>query len=198
MEDKLISKNELRNNVRKEIELLTQNELKNLSEKLSQNLVSFFQKFQVIQKNLTVGAYAPIAGEPLWNLSFDSGCQLSFAFPFADEKKEMFFARSRFEDLIESSEFGTKIFVPKNKSVVVVPEILLIPGMAFTTKGERLGRGKGYFDKYLDQYPGLKVGVCFELQIKTYVPTEEHDKLCDWLITEKNIYKTNPLTQGEI
>lgn len=198
MEEKLISKNELRKKVRKEIEAYTHFEIESMSRKLSSNLFSFLQKFQVIQKKLLVGAYAPMAGEPLWNIEFDSGNQIIFAFPFKEKEGEMLFAKAMLEDLVASSEFGSEIFVPKNKTEKVVPEILLMPGLAFTKSGERLGRGKGYFDRYLENYIGLKVGLCFEFQIKAFVPTDKNDKKCDWLITDKNIYKTNPETQGEI
>lgn len=198
MEEKLISKSELRRKVRKEIEAVTQSEITSMSKEISSSLFSFLQKFQVIQKKLLVGAYAPIAGEPFWNLAFDRGDQFDFAFPFASKAGEMFFAKAMFEDLEISSEFGTDLGVPKNKTEIVEPDVLLIPGIAFSKTGERLGRGKGYFDRYLENYSGLKVGLCFEFQVKTFIPTDEHDMKCDWLITDKNIYKTNPETQGEI
>lgn len=198
MEEKLISKSELRKKVREEIENYTHLEIETMSRELSSNLFSFLQKFQVIQKKLLVGAFAPMAGEPLWNLGFNTGSQIVFAFPFKDQNEGMVFAKAGLEDLVASSEFGSEILVPKNKTEKVVPEILLMPGLAFTKSGERLGRGKGYFDRYLENYIGLKVGLCFEFQVKAFVPTDEHDKKCDWLITDKNIYKTNPETQGEI
>lgn len=198
MEEKLISKSELRRKVRKEIEAVTHSEITSMSKELSSSLFSFLQKFQVIQKKLLVGAYAPISGEPVWNLAFDRGDQFDFAFPFASKAGEMFFAKAMFEDLEISSEFGTDLGVPKNKTEIVEPDVLLIPGIAFSKTGERLGRGKGYFDRYLENYSGLKVGLCFEFQVKTFIPTDEHDMKCDWLITDKNIYKTNPETQGEI
>lgn len=198
MEEKLISKSELRKKVREEIETYTHAEIESMSRKLSSNLFSFLQKFQVIQEKLLVGAFAPMSGEPVWNLGINSGSQIVFAFPFKDQDGEMVFAKAKLEDLVVSTEFGSKILVPKNKTEKVIPEILLIPGLAFSKAGERLGRGKGYFDRYLENYSGLKVGVCFEFQVKSIVPTDDHDKKCDWLITDKNIYKTNPETQGEI
>jgi 5-formyltetrahydrofolate cyclo-ligase len=198
VEEKLISKSELRRKVRKEIEAVTHSEITSMSKELSSSLFSFLQKFQVIQKKLLVGAYAPISGEPVWNLAFDRGDQFDFAFPFASKAGEMFFAKAMFEDLEISSEFGTDLGVPKNKTEIVEPDVLLIPGIAFSKTGERLGRGKGYFDRYLENYSGLKVGLCFEFQVKTFIPTDENDMKCDWLITDKNIYKTNPETQGEI
>lgn len=61
-------------------------------------------------------------------------------------------------------------------------DIAFIPGMAFDSKGHRLGRGKGYYDRLL-AHPAfksiLKVGVCFDFQHVTEVPFEPHDSLMD-------------------
>lgn len=55
-------------------------------------------------------------------------------------------------------------------------ELGLIPGMSFDKTGNRLGRGKGYYDRLL---PRLKnsynIGICFDFQISEQVPAEEHD-----------------------
>ncbi len=55
-------------------------------------------------------------------------------------------------------------------------DMAIIPGMAFDKKGHRLGRGKGYYDKFLVKIPkALKVGVCFPFQIFDDIPTDEFD-----------------------
>ncbi|MDG0817850.1 5-formyltetrahydrofolate cyclo-ligase [Bdellovibrio svalbardensis] len=65
---------------------------------------------------------------------------------------------------------------------------LLIPGVAFNKDGHRLGKGKGYYDKALQHFSGLKVGVCFEFQISEQVlPVEEHDVRMDFLITDQGL-----------
>ena len=57
-------------------------------------------------------------------------------------------------------------------------EVAVIPGMAFDTKGQRLGRGKGYYDRFLPHLsPDIYIiGVCFPFQLLEEIPTEEHDK----------------------
>lgn len=65
---------------------------------------------------------------------------------------------------------------------------LLIPGLVFNKNGNRLGKGKGYYDKTLSTYQGVKVGVCFDFQItKDPLPTEAHDVTMDFLITESGL-----------
>ena len=66
-------------------------------------------------------------------------------------------------------------------------EVALIPGMAFDAVGHRLGRGKGYYDRFLSTFLSplatrplpLKIGVCFPFQRVAKVPSEEHDVLMD-------------------
>lgn len=59
----------------------------------------------------------------------------------------------------------------------------VIPGVAFDTAGNRMGRGKGYYDKLLKENPMLKVGVCFSLQMVEKVPTDTFDIQMDMVVT---------------
>ncbi len=55
-------------------------------------------------------------------------------------------------------------------------EVAVIPGMSFDKQGNRLGRGKGYYDKFLQRLPHIyKIGVCFDFQKSEQVPTEATD-----------------------
>lgn len=62
---------------------------------------------------------------------------------------------------------------------------VLIPGLVFNKNGSRLGKGKGFYDKTLASYRGIKVGICFDFQVtKDPIPTENHDVIMDFLVTE--------------
>ena len=55
-------------------------------------------------------------------------------------------------------------------------DFILVPGVAFSPNGYRLGRGKGYYDKFLSKYSNpFTVGVCFREQFYLDIPTEPHD-----------------------
>ena len=54
-------------------------------------------------------------------------------------------------------------------------DIALIPGLAFDQQGHRLGRGKGYYDRFLTAYTGKTLGVCFDFQKVAEVPVDIHD-----------------------
>lgn len=70
--------------------------------------------------------------------------------------------------------------------------VILTPGLAFTRRGERLGRGGGYFDTLLARRPphASAIGVAFECQIVDSIPLESHDATVDWLCTERGPVRT--------
>ena len=60
-------------------------------------------------------------------------------------------------------------------------DVMIVPGVAFTHEGARLGRGKGFYDKYLSHkdFRAYTIGVCYPCQIVDNIPTEKHDKTLD-------------------
>lgn len=61
----------------------------------------------------------------------------------------------------------------------------IIPGMAFDLQGNRMGRGKGYYDKLLKTIDVPKYGVCLSLQVVPQVPTADYDVPMDGVISPK-------------
>jgi 5-formyltetrahydrofolate cyclo-ligase len=63
-------------------------------------------------------------------------------------------------------------------------DVAIIPGMAFDNKGHRLGRGKGYYDRFLSQLTSKtkKIGLCFPWQLVDVVPTDKNDISMDCVI----------------
>ena len=63
-------------------------------------------------------------------------------------------------------------------------ELAIIPGMAFDKQGNRLGRGKGFYDRLLPHLTAYKIGICFAFQVIDSVPVEASDVKMDEIITE--------------
>ena len=62
-------------------------------------------------------------------------------------------------------------------------DIAVVPGMSFDTEGNRLGRGKGYYDRFLGKVPCVyKIGICFDFQKVDHVPAEPTDIRMDEVI----------------
>lgn len=66
---------------------------------------------------------------------------------------------------------------------------LVIPGLAFDRRGVRLGRGKGYYDRYLAKFQGLRVGVIPEQMLVQELPCEDFDQRMDVVVTERQILR---------
>ncbi len=85
----------------------------------------------------------------------------------------------------------------KNKLQILEPtcfakvraNIVLLPLVAASKNGYRLGQGGGFYDRYLSKYGmhSIKVGVAFSQQVFDNMPTEIHDVKLNWLVTDKSI-----------
>lgn len=66
-------------------------------------------------------------------------------------------------------------------------DLFLVPGVAFTADGRRLGRGGGYYDRLLQhrRATSTALGVCFSVQVIDDLPIEAHDQRLDAVITER-------------
>jgi 5-formyltetrahydrofolate cyclo-ligase len=73
--------------------------------------------------------------------------------------------------------------------------VILVPGVAFTRAGARLGRGAGYYDRFLAgaDPAAVKVGLAFSSQIVPELPEEPFDVRLDRLVTESAVIFCNPL-----
>lgn len=64
-------------------------------------------------------------------------------------------------------------------------DLIIVPGVAFDRNGNRLGRGKGYYDRLLPRIPSAyKIGICFPFQVVEEVPAEPFDIRMDEIITQ--------------
>lgn len=109
------------------------------------------------------------------------------------EGDDLLFYHVRNEKDFEMGTYG--ILEPRKTLTCVSLEnchLIFIPGLAFDRRGRRLGMGKGYYDRALALFKGLKVGVAFECQLtEEELPHEPHDIYMDFIITEK--YTFSPI-----
>lgn len=64
-------------------------------------------------------------------------------------------------------------------------DIAIIPGVGFDKQGNRLGRGKGYYDRLLPKLQSYNIGICFSFQVIPAVPVEPFDHPMDEVWTEE-------------
>lgn len=63
--------------------------------------------------------------------------------------------------------------------------LMLVPGLAFTMAGVRLGKGGGYYDRYLAVHSCIRIGVCRQACLADWLPADAHDILMDEIVTER-------------
>ena len=85
----------------------------------------------------------------------------------------------------ERDFFGIEI--PKNYEEMSFPEVILIPLVACDEKKNRLGFGKGFYDKYMSEKSALKIGLCYDFQVVNGISANSWDVPLDIIITEKRI-----------
>lgn len=66
-------------------------------------------------------------------------------------------------------------------------DLIIVPGVAFDRRLNRIGRGKGFYDRLLATLQVPKIGICFDFQLQESIPIEAFDKKMDLIITEKEI-----------
>lgn len=104
------------------------------------------------------------------------------------------FRRCHSHDLLRPGPWKILEPDPEHCPVIAAGEIdlLLIPGLAFTRSGGRLGRGGGFYDRFLIRvHPrAVKVGVSFHAQLVPVLPLEIHDHEVDRVVTEAETFRT--------
>lgn len=67
-------------------------------------------------------------------------------------------------------------------------DLIVVPGVGYDPKGNRVGRGKGYYDRLLPESKATKIGVAYDFQIVDEIDAEPHDVRVDIVITDHNYY----------
>lgn len=172
---------ELRKLILKEINNLDFGYRKKASCYLQKILHQFLVENKLIHK--CIGTYYPLLDEidPIFERE-------AWLFPRM-RNVNLTFHRSHPSKLVEKSFFSKKFYEPEEGAKEEKPEVVIVPGVAFSRDGHRLGRGKGFYDRYLENKDIIKIGVCFHEQLLVDVPYEEHDIRMDYVISSKEIVK---------
>ena len=94
------------------------------------------------------------------------------------------------EDIINRAEQeGKKVWYPGEYSSSNWPktDLAIVPGVLFDNKGNRIGRGGGWYDKLLSSIVSYSIGLAYDYQIVEDISTEEHDVAVDMIITESRV-----------
>ena len=122
-------------------------------------------------------------------LDIDFFKKFKFSLPVIKKNQEMHFCRWQKEDILLLNQYG----IPEPRtSQIINPKVILIPLLAFDINKNRVGYGKGYYDRFLNanilrQKKFLTVGIAFSFQKHQKLPVNNKDFKLDYIITEKGI-----------
>ena len=93
------------------------------------------------------------------------------------------------DNMVISEQFGIGEPTGDDYDDLTKIKVIIVPGVAFDKNRNRMGRGRGYYDKLLSTNKAYKIGVGFDFQIVDKVPTEEFDIPMDCVVSESKSYK---------
>ena len=177
-----MDKKSLRTEIISKLISLPNETLQSLSFSLTNQLIKLLNTYPELQGQIGAG-YLPLKAEiaPVYQELFRA-VPLSLSYPV----------------LVEGEmQFGLPQGIPKGQTwlespyFLVEPQWLLVPGLGFDLKGSRLGRGRGFYDRYLTERSVIKIGLAWTEQILDKIPMESHDSQMDFIITEKYCWDVN-------
>lgn len=185
-------KSELRNRYRSIRKSLEPSIFENNSRVISLTLFDLIKtSFRFENANLTIGFYASSENEPsleiLFKLLKDVGMQICFP-----KINSSYLNYILVEDLgqLRPGRFG--ILEPLG-TIVLTPDVVLIPGVVFGRNLHRIGYGGGYYDRFLQfnnfEKKVFSIGVSHDFQIIENVPYEQHDVQLDLIVSELEVLR---------
>ena len=149
-------------------------------------------QFKIKKKNIRIALYYPSNFELniLKILELKYFLAQDILLPIIEKNNLMKFFMWKKNEVLSVNKFGMlEPFKTKSK----VPDLILIPTLAFDKEKFRLGYGKGFYDRYLNKYLKqnkdiLTVGVAFSFQKHHKLPINHNDVKLDFILTEKGIF----------
>jgi 5-formyltetrahydrofolate cyclo-ligase len=181
----LEQKKSLRADLKQRRTLLSESTRKEMSQQIYKNLHEIDEFNHAKSVFCYISYLSEVETGPLINLFLDQ--KLALAVPKIMGKTEMrAIPLTNLQDL-EPDQMG--ILTPKSDQAAIETfDIAITPGVGFTDKGDRLGYGRGYYDRWFSNNTvKTKIGIAFEVQIVEQLPIEETDMPLDILVSEERI-----------
>ena len=147
-------------------------------------------------KKITIGGYYPSNYEVniLKFLEEASKKKFKITLPVIKSSNKMSFHPWIFKEPLHVNKFG--IPEPQNSKKKIIPDLIMVPLVAFDNHLNRIGYGKGYYDRSLRKISKIKknaisLGIAYSFQKCKKIPINSHDFRLDYIFTEKGIINLN-------
>ena len=150
----------------------------------SHNIMREFLNYFVIDSDDIIGVYWPINSEidtrPL--ISYLIRKKINICLPVIENKAMSFKLWMPYEKLHYSK---LKFYSPSSRSQTITPKIIVTPALAVDQEGNRIGYGKGYYDKYYkNNKSSMYVGYVYKEQILKKLPFDKHDLKLNAIVSD--------------
>ena len=160
--------------------------------KFNFSLIFKLIKKNFLNKQINIAAYYPSNYEVniLNFIQQASKKNFKIALPVIKPAGKIIFKSWCYKDPLNVSKFGT--LEPLNTKKEVIPDLVMVPLAAYDNQLNRIGYGKGYYDRILKKINEIKkktifLGIAYSFQKYHKIPTNNHDVKLDYIFTEKGI-----------
>ena len=166
------------------------------TKKFNFNLIFKLIKKHFSKKKIIIAGYYPSYHEvdTLNFLEKASKKKFRIVLPVIKSSNIMSFKPWIFKEPLYVNKFG--MLEPKNSSKNIIPDLIMVPLVAFDNHLNRIGYGKGYYDRSLKKISKIKknaisLGIAYSFQKCKKIPINSHDFRLDYIFTEKGIINSN-------
>ena len=166
------------------------------AEKFNFDLIFKLIKKHFYKKKIIIAGYYPSNYEvDILNFLYKaSKKKFRIALPVIKSQNKMSFKSWVYKEPLYVNKFG--ILEPKNSKKKIIPDLIMVPLVAFDNHLNRIGYGKGYYDRSLKRISKIKknaifLGIAYSFQKCTRIPVNNHDFKLDYIFTEKGIINSN-------
>ena len=179
--------------IRKKVLTIRKNKYFEVSTKFFKPLIKIIKKKDK-NKKFFISIYYPSNSEANVLKFFEliKKNKIKTLLPLTNSKNKMNFVEWNYLDPLKVNNFG--ILEPCLQKKILTPDIMLVPLLAFDSQNNRLGYGKGFYDKYLSKFLRNKkkimtIGVAFSFQKYNKLPVSKLDIKLDYILTENGLQK---------
>ena len=162
------------------------------AEKFNFNLIFKLIRKNFLKKKIIIAGYYPSNYEVniLSFLQDATKKKFKTVLPVIRPSGKMSFKSWIFKEPLYVSKFGT--LEPDNSNKEIIPDLIMVPLVAFDRQLNRIGYGKGYYDRILNKISKLKkktifLGIAYSFQKCRKIPVNKHDFKLDYIFTEREI-----------
>ena len=166
------------------------------AKKFNFNLIFRLIKKHFYRTKITIAGYYPSNYEVNILKFLEEAYKKKFriALPVIKSSHNMCFKPWIFREPLYVNEYG--MLEPKNSNKEIFPDLIMVPLVAFDNRLNRIGYGKGYYDRSLQKIIKNKkktvtLGIAYSFQQCTRIPVDKHDFKLDYIFTERGIINSN-------